>query len=67
MVEVSGTYAGGGMMTGTAAEPHRNWALVGVVVETPGTHYFFKMVGPVDQVRAARASFDTMIASVTPN
>jgi hypothetical protein len=66
MVEVTGTYAGGGMMATTPAEPHRGWALVGVVVETPGTHYFFKMVGPVDQVRAARPSFDAMIASIAP-
>jgi len=67
MVEVSGTYTGGGGMMGTPSEPHRNWALVGVVVETPGTHYFFKMVGPVEQVRAARASFDAMVGSVTPS
>jgi hypothetical protein len=67
MVEVSGTYTGAGMMTGAAAEPHRNWTLVGVVVETPGAHYFFKMVGPVDRVHAARASFDAMVASVAPH
>jgi hypothetical protein len=67
IVEVSGTYAGGGMTSAMPSEPHHGWALVGVVVETPGTHYFFKMIGPADQVRAARASFDTMISSVTPS
>ncbi len=67
IVEVTGTYSGGGMMTKTPSEPHRGWALVGVVVETPGTHYFFKMVGPAEQVRAARASFDAMVASIAPS
>jgi hypothetical protein len=67
MVEVTGTYSGGGMMANTPSEPHRGWALVGAVVETPGTHYFFKMVGPTEQVKAARASFDAMVASVTPS
>jgi hypothetical protein len=67
MVEVSGTYSGAGMMTNAPSEPHPGWALVGAVVETPGVHYFFKMVGPIDQVRAARASFDVMIASISPS
>jgi hypothetical protein len=66
LVEVSGTYAGGGMMPAAPSDPHRGWALVGAVVETPGSHYFFKMVGPAAQVRSARASFDAMIASLTP-
>jgi hypothetical protein len=65
VVEVSGTYAGGGMMPG-ASEPHPGWTLVGAVVETPGSHYFFKMLGPTEQVVAARASFDALIASITP-
>jgi hypothetical protein len=66
LVEVTGTYSGGGMMPAAPADPHRNWALVGAVVETTGSHYFFKMVGPAAQVRAARASFDALIASLTP-
>jgi hypothetical protein len=65
-VEVSGTYLGGGMMTGTASEPHPGWSLVGAVVETKGSHYFFKMVGPADQVGSAKAGFDALVHSITP-
>jgi hypothetical protein len=63
-VEVTGTYSGGGMMPGAAPEAHPGWSLVGVVVETPGPHYFFKMVGPADGVRAARSAFDGMVRSI---
>jgi hypothetical protein len=66
VVEVAGTYLGGGMMPGPAAEKHTRWSLVGAVVETPGSHYFFKLLGPTDQVQAARPSFDTLLASIAP-
>jgi hypothetical protein len=66
-VEVGGTFAGGGMMPGAASEPRAGWTLVGSVVETQGSHYFFKMVGPTSRVRAARPSFDSMIASISPH
>lgn len=66
VVEVGGTYLGSGMMVGPAAEKHPGWTLVGAVVETPGSHYFFKLLGPTDQVRAARASFDALVASIAP-
>ncbi|MGH7438207.1 MAG: hypothetical protein ACRENE_21185 [Polyangiaceae bacterium] len=64
-VEVSGTYASGGMMGGTP-QMHEGWSLVGAVVEAADAKYFFKMVGPSDQVAAARAAFDTMVRSVAP-
>ena len=67
LVEVSGTYVGGGMMPAAAAEPHGGWMLVGAVVETAGSHYFFKLLGPAAQVRAARPSFDSLIASLAPS
>jgi hypothetical protein len=66
IVEVSGTYLGGGMMPGPSRESHRGWTLVGAVVETPGTHYFFKLLGPAAEVRTARASFDALLASIGP-
>lgn len=66
IVEVKGTYLGSGMMAGPAAETHAGWSLVGAVVETPGSHYFFKLLGPADEVLAARASFDALVASITP-
>ncbi len=66
VVDIGGTYAGGGMMPGSPAEPHAGWKLLGAVVETPGSHYFFKLVGPSAEVTAAHASFDALIASVRP-
>jgi hypothetical protein len=66
VVEISGTYAGGGMMPGASAEPHPNWTLLGAVVEAPGSHYFFKLLGPSAQVQAAHASFDALVASLHP-
>jgi hypothetical protein len=66
VVEVSGTYVGGGMAAGPAAERHTGWSLLGAVVETSGSHYFVKMLGPTEEVRAARASFDTLLGSIVP-
>jgi hypothetical protein len=66
-VEVSGTYKGGGMMMGGAPEPHPGWSLVGAIVEAGDSSYFFKMVGPSDQVAAARAAFDGMVRTITPS
>jgi hypothetical protein len=65
-VEVSGTYKGGGMMMGAPAEPHPGWSLVGAIVEAGDASYFFKMVGPSDQVAAARAAFDGMVRTIAP-
>lgn len=60
IVEVQGTY--GGM--GGAAQT--GWALLGAIVETPGTAHFFKLTGPQKSVLAARADFDALIASIKP-
>jgi hypothetical protein len=65
VVEVSGTYLGGGMM-GAAPESKKGWLLLGAIVEAPGTPYFFKLTGPSSSVRAARPAFDALLASVTP-
>jgi hypothetical protein len=63
-VEVSGTFIGGGMMGG-ASGPKKGWALLGAIVETPGSPYFFKLTGPAASVRAARPAFDALLTSVT--
>jgi hypothetical protein len=65
-VEITGAYLGGGMMNGTAPEPHAGWSLVGAVVETKGPHYFFKMVGPADQVASAKKAFDALLLGIVP-
>jgi hypothetical protein len=64
VVSVTGTFLGGGMM-GAPSSPRDGWALLGAIVETPGSAYFFKLVGPANSVQAARASFQGMIAGLT--
>ncbi|MDB4997178.1 MAG: hypothetical protein JWM74_4610 [Myxococcaceae bacterium] len=71
VVEVSGTYLGSGMaLPAAGADEHANdkksWALLGAVVETPGSSYFFKMTGPAASVKSAHKSFDALLDSVTP-
>ncbi len=68
IVELTGTYTPAGMMPGASpGEPHPGWALLAAIVETPGSPYFFKLVGPASAIRAARANFDGLIASISPN
>ncbi len=67
MVEVSGTFTGGSMTPGSAEAPRRGWALLGAIVETPGSPYFFKVTGEAATVRAARASFVALLDSITPS
>ncbi|HEY3820316.1 MAG TPA: hypothetical protein VGL81_24295 [Polyangiaceae bacterium] len=66
VVEVSGTYMGGSMMPGLQTLSHPGWTLVGAIVTTDGSPYFFKLLGPTTQVHAARGSFDALVASIGP-
>lgn len=61
IVEVSGTYLGGGMRPDEAAQKRAGWSLLGAIVEGEGTPYFFKLVGPRETVRSARAAFLAML------
>lgn len=63
-VEVSGSYQGGGMMGGAAKKT--GWSLLGAIVETQGSSYFFKMVGPTATVQSARGAFNKMLDSIAP-
>jgi hypothetical protein len=65
VVDVSGTYLGGGMTAGPST-PRPGWALLGAVVEAPGTPYFVKVTGPAATVRSSRAAFNALIDSLTP-
>jgi hypothetical protein len=67
VVELGGTYLGGNMMPGAPSTPHKGWALLAAIVETPGSAYFFKLVGPATSVHGARAGFDALIESIAPN
>jgi len=66
VVEVSGTYMGGAMMPGAQSASHPGWTLVGAIVPTASSAYFFKLLGPAAKVQAARASFDALVASFAP-
>ncbi len=66
IVEVSGTYLEGSM-SATAPRTRAGWTLLGAIVETSGSPYFFKLVGPAATVLSARAGFDALLASVTPS
>lgn len=47
-------------------EPDRpNYRLLGGIVQTESTGYFFKLIGPRATVEAARPAFDEMLASIT--
>jgi hypothetical protein len=70
IVEVGGTYLGSGMLPTPEATEHANdkksWALLGAVIETPGSSYFFKMTGPAATVKRAHKDFEALVDSVTP-
>jgi hypothetical protein len=65
IVEVQGSYLGGGMTADNKPTSNPGWALLAAIVETPGTPTFFKMVGPAKSVVAARPAFGALLASVT--
>lgn len=60
LVEVQGTF------TNMQGDPETNWALLGAIVDTPGTAHFFKLTGPKKSVEDARPEFDALIASLKP-
>ncbi len=67
VVHMAGTFIGGGGMTpGAASEPHSGWAMLAAIVESSGSPYFFKLLGPADQVERARAAFEHMVDGITP-
>lgn len=66
MVEVQGTYSGGMGMGGQGQGPQAGWALLGAIVPTSDSPYFFKMTGPSKSVLAARAELDALLSSLAP-
>jgi hypothetical protein len=63
-VEVSGTYLapGGPMMQSTGKRP--GYRLLGAIVEAPGGNVFFKLTAEAATVAAARAEFESLLASI---
>ncbi len=63
VVEIKGTFSGGGMM-GAPSAPKEKQMLLGAVVDAGDRQHFFKMTGPEKTVAAARPDFDKLVASL---
>jgi len=63
MVELKGTYAGGGGMMGAPSAPKEKYMLLGAVAGNGEREHFFKMTGPEKTVTAAKKDFDAFVAS----
>lgn len=61
VVELHGTFAGGGMPGAPSAGPKANWAMLGAIVETQGSLTFFKLTGPEKTVQSAKPAFDKFV------
>ena len=64
IVEIKGSVAAGGMMGMPAAAAKDNQMLLGAVVDSGDRQHFFKMVGGVKTVTAAKKDFDKFVASL---
>lgn len=64
LVEVDGTYNAMAMPGQPPSRPKPRQRLIGAIVSTPSTLWFFKMVGPDATVQQARSSFHALLDSV---
>lgn len=62
-VDLTGTFAGGGMAMGQPAAKKENYRLLGAIVETPQGETFFKLTGPVKTMAAAQGEFQALLKS----
>lgn len=67
LVDIHGTYRGGGMMPGAPPEPRPGWTMLSAIVAPPaGAAYFFKVLGPSSAVDKQRPAFSTLVESLRP-
>lgn len=66
VVELAGTFKGGGPMMGGSGEPKKDWMMLAAIVPTSPQMHFFKLTGPKKTVEAARADFDVLVGSISP-
>ncbi|HEY8461631.1 MAG TPA: hypothetical protein VIM99_14675 [Blastocatellia bacterium] len=64
IVDVSGTYKGGGPMIGQPAMSKAGYRLLGAIVEGPEGDIFFKLTGPAKTVTSAENEFLEMLKSL---
>lgn len=62
-VELTGTFASGGMMMGPRVDKP-GYALVGAIVQAPEGAVFFKLTGPQKTVQAAKKDFQKLLQSL---
>lgn len=63
-VDLTGTFAGGGMAMGQPSTKKPNYRLLGAIVEGPSGEVFFKLTGPAKTMAAAQSEFQAMLKSV---
>lgn len=63
LIEHGGTYLAGGPMS-QSKTPKSGYQLFGAIVEAPEGNVFFKLTGPAKTVKASRAAFEKMLASM---
>ncbi|MDQ3009486.1 MAG: hypothetical protein M3X11_02100 [Acidobacteriota bacterium] len=64
MVDLTGTFVGGGMAMGQPAVKKTNYRLLGAIIEGPNGEVFFKMTGPAKTIAAAQSEFQVLVKSV---
>ena len=65
-VDVSGAYTGMGGPTASPGAPKAGYRLLGAIVEGPQGSVFLKFTGPAKTVAQNQASFEKMLASMSP-
>ena len=63
LIDLSGTYKGGGPSMGATA-PKTGYRLLGAIATGPQAGIFFKLTGPAKTVTAAEKEFRAMLASL---
>ena len=64
MVDLTGTFAGGGMAMGAPSVKKTGYRLLGAIIESPGGNVFFKVTGPAKTMAAAQSEFQALVKSV---
>jgi len=64
MVDLTGTYLGGGPMMGQGGGKKTGYRLLGAIVAGPQAPIFFKLTGPAKTVAAAQSEFQAMLKSL---
>lgn len=63
-VDLTGTFAGGGMAMGQPSTKKPGYRLLGAIIEGPSGEVFFKLTGPAKTMDAAQNEFQAMLKSV---